>query len=129
MMLVFNDPKNPNKKIEVSLTVPPEAVRGLYCGTTGWILYVTDPATMPVAWFRLRPETLREAALEIHRDIPERAIPPLGPRDGAELLNWILAQRILLVEPVDPDGPPAMVPSFPGCGPKPKGGLGSPKAQ
>jgi len=129
MTLVFNDSKDKGKPTLASLTVPPEAVRGLRYNNAQWHLYVSDPDPMAVLQFKLLAQAIEEAAREIQRNPADRDLKPLTPHDGSALFGWLLEQPFVLVEPLDTANLPAMFPSFPSAGPRPNLGMKSPSIQ
>jgi len=124
MTLVYTSQKLPE-----SLTVPPEASRGLRFRQRNWLLYVNDPEPMSVSIFRLSKETVAAAAYEIQDRPKPGEEKPLAPEDGRALLDWLQAQPFVRVELVEPVSAPAMFPSFPSTGPRPNLGMNPPSIQ
>jgi len=125
MTLVYTSQKLPPE----SLTVPPEASRGLRFRQRNWLLYVTDPEPMSVSIFRLSKETVDTATYEILDRLAPGEGKPLAPEDGKALLEWLQAQPFVRVELVEPVTSPSMFPSFPSTGPRPSLGLNPPSIQ
>lgn len=109
---------------EAALSIPPEAVRGLKYLNGQWQLFASDPEAMAVAAFRISQETLTSAAEDIHRDVhPAKA---LVAEDGADVLEFLLAQKSIKADLLDTGGLPSLFPGFPGNGPRPTLGMKSP---
>ena len=97
--------------IPASLTVPDEAVRGLFYKNR-WIICVSDPMTMAVSRFRI-PRALEKKAAE---DMDMKRI---THRDGKKFLAWLLAQEYVEVEYIDEHGRPSQRPAQRVVGPRP----------
>jgi hypothetical protein len=113
MTLIYAFGKFPRE----SLTVPPEAVRGLRYKCPRWLLFVSEPETMSVTKFSIRDETLIAAAYYLQDHPKPGTEKPLKPEDGEAFLRWLLVQDFVRVDQVATEGVPAMFPSFSATGP------------
>ena len=106
MTLVYFSGKNQRQ----SLSVFPEAVRGLRNQNNEWLLYVSDPEPMSVAVFRITAETIANAAYQIQQMPNPRDQKPLTIDDSEALFHWLLAQKSVPVEIVESSGMPSLFP-------------------
>jgi hypothetical protein len=84
---------------------------------------------MSVSRFRLLPETLDEVARDIEGNSSPSGRSPLAPEDGRAVLELVQSEPFIRVELVELANSPAMVPSFPGLGPRPALGMKTPTIQ
>lgn len=105
-------------KTERSLTISPEAVRGLRYDHPHWRLFVSDPEPMAVSVFRLPAQTLNAAADYFPRRFNE-PLKPFAPKDGGRLLKWLMSETFVEVELEQSAGMPSMFPSGKFAGAKP----------
>ena len=116
----------PDKKNLETLSVFPEAVRGLRYRNKEWRLYVSDPEPMAVSVFRLTEEVLKRAtSLAItHEDGAK-----LLPSHGEKLWQWLLREETVQVELIEAAGLPSMFPKVAGARPNPNLGMNPPSIE
>jgi hypothetical protein len=124
MTLIYPVKNQPDK----SLTIFPEAVRGLRYDHPHWRLFVSDPEPMAVSVFRLTAKTLVAAAYGIQRCHPE-LVSKLGPEDGKQLFDWLLTENFIRVELEESAGIPSMFPPGKFAGAKPDFGMQPPQIE
>jgi hypothetical protein len=122
MTLIYPVKNQPDK----SLTVFPEAVRGLRFDHPHWRLFVSDPEPMAVSIFRLPAKTLSDAGYAIQRCHPHE-VKTLKPEEGKILLDWLLSEHCVRVEIEESTGMPSMFPPGKFAGAKPDLGMPPPQ--
>jgi hypothetical protein len=106
MTIIFQS----KKKTQETLTVFPEAVRGLRHCDNEWRLYVSDPDPMAVSVFRISPETLREGAVALDHGDNINKEKALTPENAEWLFNWLITHTGIRAELLAGDSQPAMFP-------------------
>ena len=122
MTLIFY----PDKKNLETLSVFPEAVRGLRNRNNEWRLYVSDPEPMAVSVFRLTEETLKRAIAII---VTYEDGGKLLPSHGEKLWQWLLREETVQVELIEAAGLPSMFPKVAGARPNPNLGMNPPSIE
>lgn len=111
-----------------SLTIFPEAVRGLRYDHPHWLLFVSDPEPMAVSVFRLSAKTLADGAYAIQGCRPDE-VKRLTPVDGTKLFDWLLTENFIRVELEESAGMPSMFPKIAGASSNPKPGFNPPTVE
>ena len=122
MTLIYPVKNQPDK----SLTIFPEAVRGLRYDHPHWRLFVSDPEPMAVSVFRLSAKTLADGAYAIQGCRSEE-LKRLTPADGSKLFDWLLTENFIRVELEESAGMPSMFPPGKFAGAKPNLGMQTPQ--
>jgi hypothetical protein len=123
MTLIY---ENDRKAME-SLSVFPEAVRGLRYRNKEWRLYVSDPEPMAVSVFRIKPEVIKQANEEIQQPIKLSDLKPLTPALIESVFQWLFKQKYVAVELVEAAGMPSMFPPRKFAGANPSLGMQPPQ--
>ncbi len=114
------------QKVKESLSVFPEAVRGLRYRDKEWRLYVSDPEPMAVSVFRIKAEVIQRANEEIQQTIKLSDLKPLTPSLIEKIFQWLFTQKFIAVELVEATGMPSMFPRGKVAGAKPNLGMQPP---
>jgi len=123
MTLVYQN----DRKAYESLSVFPEAVRGLRCRNNEWRLYVSDPEPMAVSVFRIKPDVINRANEEIQQPTKLSDLKPLTPALIERVFQWLFTQKYIAVELVEAAGIPSMFPPGKFSGEKPNLGMQPPQ--
>jgi len=125
MTLIY---QNDQKAME-SLSVFPEAVRGLRYRNKEWRLYVSDPEPMAVSVFRIKPEVINRANEEIQQPTKLSELKPVSPSLIDRIFQWLFTQKYIAVELVEATGMPSMFPKIAGASSNPKPGFNPPTVE
>jgi hypothetical protein len=120
--------QNDQKAME-SLSVFPEAVRGMRYRNKEWRLYVSDPEPMAVSVFRIKTEVIKRANEQIQQTTNLSELKPMTPPLIEKIFQWLFKQEYIAVELVEAAGMPSMFPKIAGASPNPKPGFNPPKLE
>ena len=115
-----------DKKNLETLSVFPEAVRGLRYRNQEWRLYVSDPEPMAVSVFRLTEQTLKRATSLV---ITYEEGGKLLPSHGDKLWQWLVREETVEVDLIEAAGLPSMFPKVAGASPSPNFGMNPPRIE